>query len=90
MYFEDEEDLASASGYFFSEGDVLAYWEEVYCSDGSDLDDDSTEMFLGVINLSTLEYKRMKGDGTTYTFDLNEKNAKRKEENPDFSDWIKS
>ena len=83
--------MSSASGYLFREGDVLSYWEEVYWSDGSDLDDDdSREMFLGVINLSTLEYERMNGYGTTYTFDLNEKNAKRKKENPDFSDWIKA
>jgi hypothetical protein len=94
MYFEDEEDMASASGYFFPEGDLLECWEEVYCSDGADLEEDDEgdprESYLGVINLSTLVYERMNGYGTTYAFNLKEKNAKRKNENPDFSDWIKS
>jgi len=93
MYFEEEEDMASASGYFFPEGDLLEYWEEVYCSDGADLENneefDPRALFLGVINLSTISYFRLNGYGETYEFNLNETDSHKKIENPDFTDWIK-
>jgi len=93
IYFEEEEDMASASGYFFPEGDLLENWEEVYCSDGADLENndefDPRALFMGLINLSNLSYFRLNGYGETYEFNLNETDSHKKIENPDFTDWIK-
>ena len=93
MYFEEEEDLASASGYYFQEGNLVAYWEEVYCSDGSKLEDDDEfdprSFFLGVIDMSDHTYLRLNGYGESYEFNLNESDSEKKDENPDFTDWIK-
>jgi hypothetical protein len=93
IYFEEDEDLASASGCFFQDRDLAAYWEEVYCSDGANLEEDEDfdfrSIFLGVINLSDRTYFRLNGYGETYEFNLNETDSHKRTENPDFTDWIK-
>ena len=93
-FFFQGDDLDKYWEIFYTNDGSKLYDDHDYDGDDSDgdgnLDDPRLDFNAGVIDMSNHTYLRLNGYGDYYEFNLNESDPRKKDLNPDFTDWIKN